>query len=101
MNRTFLACLVALVASSSVSAQEAAKPPTKAIVIKAGKLIDPRAGRVLTDRAILVRGERIEAVGPIDEVLKAAPKDCETIDLSGLDRPARPGRLSYSRVVAG
>jgi imidazolonepropionase-like amidohydrolase len=62
-------------------AQGLGKPP-KATVIKAGRLIDVRAGRVLTDRAILVEGERIKAVGEAGEVLGAAPRDAAIIDLS-------------------
>ena len=62
-------------------AQDGGKPP-KATVIKAGRLIDVRAGRVLTDRAILVVGERIKAVGETSEILKSAPKDAAVIDLS-------------------
>ena len=56
--------------------------PVKATVIKAGRLIDVRAGVVLNDRAILVEGERIKAVGDPGEILKAAPKEAQIIDLS-------------------
>ena len=38
--------------------------------------------RVLTDRAILVSGERIKAVGATSEILTSAPKDAAVIDLS-------------------
>ena len=62
-------------------AQDAGKPPM-ATVIKAGRLIDVRAGRVLSDRAILVEGERIKSVGETDEILKSAPKGAAVIDLS-------------------
>jgi imidazolonepropionase-like amidohydrolase len=62
-------------------AQDGAKP-TRATVIKAGRLIDARGGRVLTDQAILVAGERIKTVGESGEVLKSAPKDAAVIDLS-------------------
>ncbi len=61
--------------------QDGGKPP-KATVIKAGRLIDVRAGRVLTDRAILVVGERIKSVGEMQEILKRAPRDAAVIDLS-------------------
>ncbi len=51
-------------------------------VIKAGRLIDVRTGQALTDRAILVVGERIDAVGGMGEIVKSAPKDAFVIDLS-------------------
>jgi imidazolonepropionase-like amidohydrolase len=83
MQRTAITLLVpVLVAVSGLAlAQDLGKPP-KVTVIKAGRLIDVRAGRVLTDRAILVEGERIKSVGETAEVLKAAPKDAVIIDLS-------------------
>ncbi len=50
----------------------------KSIVIKAGRLIDVRAGRVLENQQILVEGERIRQVaGTVN-----APAGAETIDLS-------------------
>ena len=74
-------------------AQEGGKLP-KASVIKAGRLIDVRAGRVLTDRAILVEGERIKSVGASDDILKAAPKDAAIIDLS--KATVLPGLIDWS-----
>lgn len=50
------------------------------LVIRAGRLIDVEAGRVLTDQTILVRGGRIEAVGPA----LPAPAGAQTVDLSGM-----------------
>jgi imidazolonepropionase-like amidohydrolase len=62
-------------------ARDAAKSST-ATVIKAGRLIDVRASRVLNDHGILVIGDRIKSVGAIDEILEAAPGDAAVIDLS-------------------
>jgi imidazolonepropionase-like amidohydrolase len=83
MRRAALSLLfpIILTTGSLGMAQEGGKPP-EAKVIKAGRLIDVRAGRVLTDRAILVEGERIKSVGETAEILKAAPKDASVIDLS-------------------
>jgi imidazolonepropionase-like amidohydrolase len=55
-----------------------------ATLIKAGRLIDVRAGRVLENQAILVEGERIKAVGAVAEVQREAPKGAKLIDLSRL-----------------
>jgi imidazolonepropionase-like amidohydrolase len=83
MQRTAIALLLpALVIASSVGrAQDRGKPPG-VTVLKAGRLLDVRAGTVLADRAILVEGERIKSVGPTAEILKAAPKGATIIDLS-------------------
>jgi imidazolonepropionase-like amidohydrolase len=58
------------------------KPAEKLVLIKAGRLIDVRAGRVLENQGILVAGERIKAVGPFAEVQKSAPANTQMLDLS-------------------
>lgn len=60
----------------------AQSPPKQIILIKAGRLIDVRAGRVLTDQAILIEGDRIKEVGPSATVSSHAPSNARVIDLS-------------------
>jgi len=60
----------------------AQSPPREAILIKAGRLIDVRNGRVLTDQAILIEGDRIKEVGPAQAVSSHAPAAARVIDLS-------------------
>ncbi|MEA2581451.1 MAG: hypothetical protein QOE83_2343 [Actinomycetota bacterium] len=48
-------------------------------VIHAGQLVDVEAGEVLQDRAVIVRGERIEAVVPFGD---GVPSAANTIELS-------------------
>ena len=38
--------------------------PDRVYAIKAGKLVDPEKGTTETNQIILVRGKKIEAVGP-------------------------------------
>ena len=58
-----------------------AQSPTKeTVLIKAGRLVDVRSGRVLTDQAILIEGDRIRQVGPAQSI--QAPADARVIDLS-------------------
>ena len=57
-----------------------AQPP-KATLIKAGRLIDTRAGRVLTNQAILIEGDRIKAVGNFEELVHRGTGDSPFIDL--------------------
>lgn len=52
--------------------------PQEKILIKAGRLVDVRAGRVLANQEILVQGDRITDVG----AHVAAPAGARTIDLS-------------------
>src|SRR5438093_7307025 len=50
------------------------------IVIKAGRLIDPYSGAVLTSQVIVIRDKKIEAVGRDT----AIPADAKVIDLSSM-----------------
>jgi imidazolonepropionase-like amidohydrolase len=50
-------------------------------LIRAGRLIDVKEGRVLGDQGILIEGERISQVGPISQV-QAAAGGAAIIDLS-------------------
>lgn len=64
---------------SSLSAQEVPSiDSTRAVAVHAGRLIDGTGAEPQEDVTILVRGERIEAVGPEVEV----PEGAKTIDLS-------------------
>src|SRR6202167_4150533 len=75
-------CLLAVsmlcVAPSLAQRQQQAPQSQEKILIKAGKLVDVRACKVLTNQNILVEGDRITQVGPN----VAAPVGARTIDLS-------------------
>src|SRR5436309_13090475 len=58
-----------------------ADPPTA--LVKPGRLVDARAGAVLTNQAILIEGERIKELGPAGAVAGHAPPGAKVIDLSG------------------
>jgi len=60
----------------------AAQTSTKSMtLIKAGRLIDVRNGRALTDQAILIEGDRIKDVGPATQ-LASRSAGARVIDLS-------------------
>lgn len=82
MKKTLL-LLLTMSCSLIASVSSLAQTKTAAVtLIKAGRLIDVRAGRVLENQAILVEGERIKAVGPFAEVQRSAPRAVKLIDLS-------------------
>lgn len=58
------------------------KRSASVVLIKAGRLLDVRAGRVLENQGILVEGQRIKAVGPLAEIQRSAPSSATVIDLS-------------------
>lgn len=76
MSRLVFAAVFAALVPAVVSAQVA--------YVRAGKLIDPQAGTVLSDQMIRIEGDRIAAVGPWKGAPKDAPKDAKVVDWSGL-----------------
>ena len=55
---------------------------TNLILIKAGKLIDVRSEKVLESQGILIEGEKIKEVGPLEVISKTIPANTKIIDLS-------------------
>jgi imidazolonepropionase-like amidohydrolase len=74
-----IACSVLLTAWA-IAAAYAQQPAVSATAIRAGKLIDVDAGRVLSNQVILVRAGKVEAVGDHLRI----PPDAAQIDLSKL-----------------
>ncbi len=74
MSRTF-ACLLSVAFCSSFAF-------TQLTAIKAGRLIDPDTGTVLNDQVILVRDNRVAAVGKGLSI----PAGAKVIDLSKMTR---------------
>jgi imidazolonepropionase-like amidohydrolase len=74
-NSLLLLSVLVLFCTAALPAEE---PVT---YIKAGKLLDVRAGEVLTNQVIEVRGERIERVGPAGAF--TIPQGATVIDLGG------------------
>src|SRR5581483_1957450 len=78
MPHTRIAALL-LSAAAALFAQRGGQQPQsqEKTLIKAGRLIDVRAGKVLTNQNILIQGDRIMEVGPN----VAAPAGAKVIDL--------------------
>jgi imidazolonepropionase-like amidohydrolase len=81
MKRTLVLILV-LSLLQTVALTQTAAPAPMVTLIKAGRLIDVRGGRVLENQGILVEGQRIKAVGPFAKIQKDAPATAQVIDLS-------------------
>ena len=54
--------------------------PAEGIAVRAGRLFDPKSGTNLTNQVILIKGDRIADVGPVDRV--QIPQGARIIDLS-------------------
>jgi imidazolonepropionase-like amidohydrolase len=73
---TLLVVLTVALASTSLLA---AQPAAQITLVKAGRLLDPRTGNVLTPAAVLIEGDKIKQVGAPSQIhVSAAAK---TIDL--------------------
>ena len=82
MKRIILGLIVVSLLSPGLTVAQTAKPAPEITLIKAGRLIDVRNGRVLENQGILVEDQRIKAVGALAEIQKAAPANVEVVDLS-------------------
>jgi imidazolonepropionase-like amidohydrolase len=71
------ATVLALVSTGTLSAQTSA-PVT---LVKAGRLLDPRTGNVLSPAAVLLEGGKIKQVGSPSQLQDHAPAGLKTIDL--------------------
>src|SRR5512143_1204735 len=61
-----------------------AQSPVTATLVKAGRLLDPRTGNVLSPAAVLIEGNKISKVGPPAVVQAAAPAGVKIIDLGNV-----------------
>src|ERR1700681_4381362 len=73
-----LSIITLAIVSARVDAQYPQPGPVQVVAIKAGKLVDPEKGTTETNQIILVRGKKIEAVGPNVQI----PAEARVIDLS-------------------
>src|SRR4029077_9604996 len=75
MRRVAVSFVLCALVGATLAAQQPAAPVT---AIRAGRLLDPEAGRILTNQVILVEGTRIRDVG----ANLAIPAGARMIDLS-------------------
>lgn len=80
---------VLLLSGASALAQDAGVPAPDSVLLRAGQLVDVKAGKLLADQGILVSGQRIVAVGPWDS-LRGRPA-ARVLDLSS--RVVLPGLI--------
>lgn len=55
-------------------------PPAQGVAIRAGRMFESKSGVMLTNQIIVIKGDRITAVGPSDHI--QIPSGAEVIDLS-------------------
>src|SRR5215210_6343535 len=85
VKKTFVSLLVILSLCPTFTSAQTGSPTQKRnslIFIKAGRLVDVRAGRVLENQGILIENDRIKAVGPFDSRLALPHPWARILDLS-------------------
>src|SRR5579864_2560622 len=58
-----------------------AQSPAPVTLVKAGRLLDPRTGNVLSPAAVLIEDGKVKKVGSAAQVQSDAPTGVKTIDL--------------------
>lgn len=81
MKRTRIILLLPLLAP--FTGRLAAQSPAQVTLVKAGHLLDPRTGNVLSPAAVLIEGHKIKEVGPPSQLQAHASSGTKTIDLGG------------------
>ena len=72
-----LACIVELGNTAGSANAQLSAPP---LYVRAGKMLDVRSGKILTDQVIVIRGEKIESVAPAAQ--SQIPAGAKVVDLS-------------------
>jgi imidazolonepropionase-like amidohydrolase len=76
----FFACLITMY--PTIQRGSPAEQPELVYLLKPAHVFDGEAAQLHDDWLVLVRGEKIEAVGPVGEI--KAPADAKVIDMSGM-----------------
>lgn len=79
-NRNFLLLAASFFPLFS-SVEVAAQAPGPVTLVKAGRLLDPRTGNVLSPAAVLIEDGKVKKVGSPAQVQRDAPTGVKTIDL--------------------
>jgi len=81
--RKMFTLLATLFVAFSSNAQFMAESPAPMTLIRAGRLLDPRTGNVLSPAAVLIENGKIKEVGSPARLEADAPAGVKTIDLGG------------------
>ena len=76
----FAVMLTSFVLAGFAAAQESAAKSTGRVIVHAGKLLDVRTGKTLTDQAVVIEGGKITSVGSFTQAKRSA--DDRLVDLS-------------------
>jgi imidazolonepropionase-like amidohydrolase len=95
-------CLALLVFASSILAAETPSPsptPLALVIVKAAHWLDPVAGTVRDNQAVLIEGDKIKQIAPVAELTKNAGPNVRVVDLG--DATVLPGLIDCHTHVTG
>ena len=72
--------LASLFCALALSTAPGAQSPAVMSVVKAGRLLDPRSGKLLSPAAVRIENDRIKEVGAPAQVQAHAPADARVLD---------------------
>lgn len=85
MSRRILSSIfVCLALVAPAVAQGGRRAAGGAVLVRAGRVLDVRAGAYLRGGAVLVAGGRVRRVGAFEELRRLAPRGAAVVDLKGL-----------------
>src|SRR5260370_39079748 len=87
LRRYLFALVLSLPPLGLSLAQVPAPQPQKTVVIHAGRLLDVKTGKTLTNQTIVIQGDKIASVGTDTQV----PAGAQVVDLS--NAPVLPGLI--------
>lgn len=99
------ALAIAFAIAAPALAQQAQYAPPSPVAIRAGKVLDVKTGKYLTDQILWIENGRIKAIGAAGDLEKQLPKGIQTIDLSS--KTVLPGlidchtHLTFNPQMAG
>jgi imidazolonepropionase-like amidohydrolase len=74
--------IILLLLSSSFAPAQAAPPQAKTtLLLKAGRMLDVRTGKYVSNAGVLVEDDKIKEAGPLSQVQAHTPKDAQIINL--------------------
>ncbi|MBI2515885.1 MAG: amidohydrolase family protein [Opitutae bacterium] len=90
-----------LVCAATLFAAEPAKTESAPAItiVRAARLVDPAAGKVLIDQAVVIEGDKVKSVGSAADVLKSLPAGAKVIDLG--DVTLLPGLIDCHTHITG
>src|SRR6185295_12011402 len=80
--RPFLILLLCIITVYPQTSAPVTKAPDTIYLLKPAHIFDGESAQLRTDWVVLVRGEKIEAVGPANEI--GTPAGAKVVELSGL-----------------